>query len=313
MREPDSRMVTRIVRRMLVECLTDSQADRDKSASGKTLFDAPETQAIKEEIVTVGKKLWMREYVDGNGGNISCRVSPDLVLCTPTFCSKGDLTAQDLCLVSLDNEQITGDRVHTSEILLHLEIYKTVPAAKAVVHCHPPHATAYAIAGLVPPVGIVPEHEVIVGPVALAAYDTPGTKSFAETVVPYVTTHNTILLQNHGVVCWADTVTHAEWCVEVVDAYCRTLILASQTGNQIRRIPKQKIAALLEIKKRLGLPDARLQNSTEQPRTRPLVKDYQRSSRLFSRRMKRENAFESLVTRITDQIMHFGLSLEPRK
>ena len=87
---------------------------------------------------------------------------------------------------------------------------------------------------------------------AIAPYDTPGTKSFAETVLPYVQSHNTILLENHGVVCWADTVTHAEWCVEVVDTYCRTLILASQLGAPIRQISEAKISGLLEIKKRLG-------------------------------------------------------------
>src|ERR1019366_1682625 len=93
--------------------------------------------------------------------------------------------------------------------------------------------------------------------VALAPYDTPGTQVFAETVLPFVQSHNTILLANHGVVCWADTVTHAEWCVEVIDTYCRTLILAAQLGSPITRIPLDKIQDLLAIKRRLGLPDAR--------------------------------------------------------
>ena len=99
----------------------------------------------------------------------------------------------------------------TSELLLHLEIYKAVPEAKAVVHCHPPHATAYAITGRVPPNLIIPEFEILVGKVAIAPYETPGTQAFAETVLPYVKQHNTMLLANHGIVCWADTVTHAEW------------------------------------------------------------------------------------------------------
>ena len=128
----------------------------------------------------------------------------------------------------------------SSELLLHLEIYGANAAARAVVHCHPPHATAYALAGLMPPVGLIPEQEVLVGPVPVAPYETPGTKAFAESVLPFVQHHNTILLANHGVVCWADTVTHAEWCVEVVDTYCRTLILAGQLGVPLQRLTPDK-------------------------------------------------------------------------
>ena len=101
--------------------------------------------------------------------------------------------------------QLAGGRPRTSEILLHLEIYKAVPEAKAVVHCHPAHATAYAITGRVPPSCVIPEYEVFIGKVALSPYETPGTQKFAETVIPFVKKHNTVLLANHGIVCWADT------------------------------------------------------------------------------------------------------------
>jgi uncharacterized protein with HEPN domain len=111
---------------------------------------------------------------------------------------------------------VAGNRARTSEILLHLEIYKEVPAAKGVVHCHPAHATAYAITGRVPPTCVIPEYDVFIGKVAVSPYETPGTRKFAETVIPYVKNHNTVLLANHGIICWADTVTHAEWFAEVV-------------------------------------------------------------------------------------------------
>jgi L-fuculose-phosphate aldolase len=229
------------------------------SGSYDAIFHSAEALAIKEEIVKVGSKLWLRQYVDGNGGNISYRLRDNLVICTPTLCSKGDLTVDDLCLVDLEGKQLAGTRPKTSEILMHLEIYKSVPQAKAVVHAHPPHATAYAITGRVPPPCIIPEQEVLVGSVAISPYETPGTQAFAETVVPYAKDHNTILLANHGVVCWADTLTHAEWNLEVIDTYCRTLMLASQLGAPVTRIPENKAADLLEIKKRMGLPDARLE------------------------------------------------------
>ncbi len=220
------------------------------------LFNSPEARAIKEEICAVGKKLWLRSYVDGNGGNISCRIGPNEVICTPTLCSKYDLTPEQLCMVDLNGKQLAGGRPRTSEILLHLEIYKEVAEAKAVVHCHPPHATAYAISGKVPPTCIIPEYEVFIGKVALSPYETPGTSEFARTVIPFVRTHNSVLLSNHGIVCWGDTVTHAEWYAEVLDTYCWTLMNAQQIGGPTF-ITNEKAADLLAIKAKLGLPDPR--------------------------------------------------------
>ncbi len=225
-------------------------------AAARELFYSAEAEAIKAEIVATGKKLWQRQYVDGNGGNISYRIGPNEVICTPTLCSKADLTPEVLCLVDLEGNELVGSG-RTSEIFLHLQIYKEVPQAKAVVHCHPPHATAYAVIGRVPPSSIIPEFDVFVGRVACTRYETPGTQKFAETVVPYIRNYNTVLLGNHGIVCWADTVTHAEWYAEVLETYCWTLTIAAQLGGPVTRIPEEKEADLLKVKKRLGLPDPR--------------------------------------------------------
>ncbi|HET9100009.1 MAG TPA: class II aldolase/adducin family protein, partial [Acidobacteriaceae bacterium] len=255
--------IATIVRRAVLECIEAKRSGQAAAEEPLEIFNSPQANALKEEILRVGKKLWERQYVDGNGGNISVRVSPHYVLCTPTLCSKGDLGMKDFSLVDLDNCQLCGDRPQTSEILLHLEIYKAVPDAKAVIHCHPPYATAHAVAGVVPQGNLIPEQEVFIGPVALAPYETPGTRAFAKTVLPFVQDHNTILLANHGIVCWADTVTHAEWYVEVVDTYCKTVMIASQLRPELNQIPSDKIPDLLAIKKKLGLPDPRLRASVE--------------------------------------------------
>jgi L-fuculose-phosphate aldolase len=228
-------------------------ATRPSAAS--VLFSSAGAEEIKKEICAAGRKLWMRQYVDGNGGNISYRIGPNAVLCTPSLVSKFDLTPADICLTDINGNQIAGSKTRSSELLLHLEIYKAVPQAKAVVHCHPPHATAYAITGCLPPSLIIPEFEVIVGKVAVAPYETPGTMAFAETVLPYVKNHNTVLLANHGIVCWADTVTRAEWCAEVLDTYCWILMLAAQLGAPILRISEQHGADLRALRKKLGLPE----------------------------------------------------------
>jgi len=163
--------------------------------------------------------------------NISVRLDEKHLLCTPTMMSKRDMAPADICLSDLEGVILAGDRMRTSELLLHLEIYKANPKARAIVHCHPPHATAFAMTGSAPPIGLISEYEASIGPAAVAPYETPGTQAFARTVLPFVKDHNTILLANHGIVCWADTVTHAEWLVETFETYCKTYLIAQQIGK----------------------------------------------------------------------------------
>ncbi len=104
-----------------------------RKAPDARLFSTPEAEAIKVEICAVGKKLWNRQYVDGNGGNISYRIGPNEVLCTPTLVSKYDLTPDDICMVDLEGKQVAGKRPRTSEIKLHLEIYKKLSRRRRLV------------------------------------------------------------------------------------------------------------------------------------------------------------------------------------
>ena len=231
---------------------------KPEDGSPSAVFASFESQALRDEIIAVGRKLWERQYVDGNGGNISCRVGGGYVLCTPTMISKRDMKPTDICLSDLQGDIVAGNRLRTSELLLHLEIYRANPRARAVVHCHPPYATAFSLTGTVPPVGLISEYEIFIGPAALARYETPGTKAFAETVLPFVQDHNTILLANHGVVCWSDSITHAEWLVEILESYCKTCVIARQLGNPLNPIAADKIQEILALKRRLGFPDARM-------------------------------------------------------
>jgi L-fuculose-phosphate aldolase len=313
MTSPSRKEIKEIIQEALSKCLPSTNVANGEQDEARALFNSAKVQAIKEEIVQVGKKLWLREYVDGNGGNISYRISDDYVLCTPTMRSKGDLTTGCLCLVDFKNQKICGEYSQTSEILLHFEIYKAVPEARSVIHCHPPHATAYAITGMIPQGDIIPEQEVFIGPVAVAPYDTPGTQVFAETILPYARNHNTILLENHGIVSWADTVTHAEWYVEIVDTYCRTLLLAAQIGAPIKRIPADKIGGLLDIKRKLGLPDARFDKLENENRNAPKGSistkskgSKQRGADSAAKNGNEKRAFAELVDKITDEVMRFG-------
>jgi L-fuculose-phosphate aldolase len=263
------------------------------------LFESPEAKRIKKEICTVGRKLWLRQFVDGNGGNISYRIGPNEIICTPTLLSKFDLRPKDLCMVDLDGNQIAGEKKATSEILLHLEIYKKVPRAKAAVHCHPPHATAYAVTGLVPPDSIIPEFEIFVGQVAIAPYETPGTHAFARTVLPFVEHHNTVLLKNHGVVSWAETPTLAEWNCEVLETYCNILAAAAQLGAPISLISEAKCADLMARKRRMGLPDIRfVTNGSPAKNSVPPINNRNRKSAKLS-----PDDLEALVKRVTRAVL----------
>jgi len=250
--------------REVVEAVVDALGEPKEDRSPAQVATSVEADTLRGEILRVGRKLWERQYVDGNGGNISVRIGANYVLCSPTMMSKGDLQMADICMVDLEGNVLAGDRARTSELLLHLEIYKANPKARAVVHCHPPYATAYAMTGTVPPNGLISEYELFIGPAAMAPYETPGTQAFAETVLPFVEKHNTILLQNHGIVCWSDTVTHAEYLCEIIDTYCKTYLIARQIGAPLTLIPEDKIQEILALKRRWGLPDARM---TDEPET----------------------------------------------
>jgi L-fuculose-phosphate aldolase len=269
----------------VVEVLREPRRVEDSPSMAANSFEA---EALRAEIVRTGRKLWDRQYVDGNGGNISVRLGSKYVLCTPTLMSKGDLAPADICLSDLDGTILAGDRSRTSELLLHLEIYKANPRARAVVHCHPPHATAFAITGTTPPNGLIPEYEIFIGPVAVAPYETPGSQTFAETVVPFVQDHNTILLTNHGIVCWSDTVTHAEYLVEILDTYCRTYLIALQIGKPLSFISEGKIQELLAIKRRMGLPDSRFGSYPGEPAAAANAAEVERLFQQVAARLDRQ-------------------------
>jgi L-fuculose-phosphate aldolase len=174
---------------------------------------------------------------------------------------KGFLKPEDICKVDIEGKQLAGTRKRTSEVLLHLSIYKQRPDINAAVHCHPPHATAFAVAHEPIPKCILPEVEVFLGEVPIAVYETPGGQKFADTVVPFAKDCNTILLANHGTITFGPDLEQAYWNTEIIDAYCRILILAKQLGR-VNYFDEQKTRELLVLKKRLGYDDVRFHDES---------------------------------------------------
>ncbi len=226
------------------------------SGDDARLFNSKEAQELKEQLCDIGRRIWMREYCDGNGGNISCRIAPDRFLCTPTGVSKGFMKPDMMCMVDGKGNQVAGTWKRSSEITTHLAVYHSTPEAVAVCHAHPCHAGAFAIKGMQPPPRLIPELEVFVGTVAYTPYKTPGSPEIAAEIFPLAPKHQSILMGNHGVICWGKSVEDAYFKMEITDAYCRTVILAqSIPGNA--SIPCDKLPELLSIKQKLGLPDDR--------------------------------------------------------
>ena len=227
------------------------------AATGQVKTSDKSLSQLKEEICDIGRRIYAKGFAAGNDGNISFRLGPNEVLCTPTMISKGFMKPSDLCIVDMEGNQIGGNRKRSSEILLHLTIMKERPDVNSVVHCHPPHATAFAVAREPIPQCVLPEVEVFLGDVPITRYETPGGQKFADTVKPFVKKSNVVILANHGTVSFGETVEKAYWWTEILDAYCRILMLSKDLGR-VTYLTKQETKELLDLKQKWGYTDARL-------------------------------------------------------
>jgi L-fuculose-phosphate aldolase len=210
----------------------------------------------REQICEIGRRLWQRQYVEASAGNISYRLSDGRILATPTMISKGFMQPDDLVILDRDGNQLAGRRRKTSEILVHLAILAHRPDIRCVVHSHAPHATAFAITSGTLPKCIHPEIELFLGEVPIAPYETPGTQRVADSLLPYLRDYNVFLLASHGLVAAGTGILDAYWKTEIVDAYCRLLILSRSIGEP-NRLNVDQMSELMEIKQNLGIPDRR--------------------------------------------------------
>jgi L-fuculose-phosphate aldolase len=212
---------------------------------------------LKQAICDIGDRIYKRGFAAANDGNITVRLNEREVLCTPAMCCKGLLKPEDICVVDMEGNQLSGRKKRSSEALLHLEILNARPDVQSVVHCHPPHATAFAITREPIPQAVLPGVEFFLGEVPIAPYETPGSKKFAETILPFVHQASAIILANHGTVTYGEDLERAYWRTEILDSYCRILILARQLGP-IHYLSPQKTQEILELKRKASIADPRL-------------------------------------------------------
>jgi len=192
----------------------------------------PTERKYRDEIVRYGKMLHQHGFVAAMDGNLSVRLGDNRILVTPTCLSKGAMKAADMVIVDNEGKRVTGRRHVTSEIGMHVLVYRMRPDVQAIVHAHPPTATGFAAAGIPLTEPLVCEVVMGLGCIPLARYGTPGTSELAQTLEPYVPNYDAILMSNHGVVTYGDTLEHAYMKMETVEHFAEIALVTHLLGRQ---------------------------------------------------------------------------------
>ena len=207
-------------------------------------------QKHREAIVRYGKCLYERGFIAATDGNMSVRLDGDRMLITPTCVCKGVLTPDDLVVTDLDGHRLEGERNVSSEIAMHVLIYRMRPDVWGIVHAHPPTATGFAVAGIALDQPLISEVVLTIGSVPLASYACPGTNELPESLRPYVANHNAILMANHGVVTYGDDLDQAFMNMETVEHFAKIALVARMAG-QPQAIASDEVRKLDAIRTRL--------------------------------------------------------------
>lgn len=203
---------------------------------------------IKIEMCEIGKRVYNRGMVAANDGNFSVKLSENEFLCTPTGVSKGFMTPEYICKVDAEGNVIEANEGFkpSSEIKMHMRVYKEREDVKAVVHAHPMYATTFAVCGLPLTEPIMPEAVLSLGTVPLAKYGTPSTMEIPDAVSEYLPYYDAVLLENHGALSYADSLMGAYHKMESLEFYARLLYQAKMLGG-----PKELTDE--QVKRRYGM------------------------------------------------------------
>jgi len=185
---------------------------------------------LRAELCDMGRRLWQRGLVGATEGNLSVRLSPRRILCTPSGASKGHLRPADLVVIDSQGNPI-GSGMPSSEIKLHLRIFARRPDCQAVVHAHPPIATGFALAGETIPDNLMPEAAYVLGSVATIPFCMPGTDEVPDAIEPLLEDHKTFLMSHHGAVVMGRDLTDATHRMEVLERVAQVILTARVLGG----------------------------------------------------------------------------------
>ena len=212
----------------------------------------PTDAQAKTQIIEAGLKIYQRGLVAANDGNLSVRVGDNALWVTPTGVSKGAMTEEMLVKVDLEGTLLEGTRKPSSETRMHLRIYKENPDVRAVIHAHPPAATAFACAGIPLDRPIIQEAVVFLGTVPVAPFALPGSQAVADSVAPYCRDYRALLLEYHGAVTWGDTMEQAHYRMECLEQLAQVTLHLKTLGCD-RVITEAQVKALEGLRPAWGI------------------------------------------------------------
>ncbi len=209
---------------------------------------------IKKQICEIGQRIYNKGMVAANDGNISVKISENEFLCTPTGVSKGFMTPEFICKVDKNGNVIQANKGFkpSSEIKMHMRVYKERPDVQSVVHAHPLYATSFAIAGIPLTEPIMPEAVIALGCVPIAEYGTPSTEEIPDAVSKYLQYYDAVLLENHGALSYSDSLINAYYKMESLEFYAQLLYQSKVLGGP-KTLSEAQVQRLYEIRRQFGL------------------------------------------------------------
>ena len=208
--------------------------------------------ALRAEIVEVGRRMYARAYTASNDGNISARLGLDRLLMTPKSVCKGFMTPDMMVVTDLDGRKLQGERDPSSEMLMHLEVYRQRPDVRAVVHAHPPIATGFAVAGIPLTRAVLAEVLTTLGSIPIAEYATPSTSELPEAVRKYIKAHDGMLLANHGALTVGGDLMSAYFKMETIEHFAKISLVARLLGRE-NLIAREEVDRLQELRGSYGI------------------------------------------------------------
>ena len=209
-------------------------------------------EQLRADIVEAGRRLYARGFVASNDGNISARIDEQRLMTTPKSVSKGFMTPDMMVVVDYEGKKLAGDRDPSSELPMHLEIYRNRPDVSAVVHSHPPLATGFAVAGIPLTRAVLAEVITTLGSIPIAEYGTPSTAELPEAVRKYIKAHDGMLLANHGAVTCGRSVMDAYYKMETIEHFAKISLVARLLGRE-NLISREEVDRLQGLRGMYGI------------------------------------------------------------
>ena len=207
----------------------------------------------KKAILDIGQRMYVRNFVAANDGNISIRTGENEVWATPTGVSKGFMKKKMLVKVDLEGNVLEGTKKPSSELKMHLRAYQENPELLSVCHAHPPICTCFATAGIPLDVSVLAEAVITLGDVPVAPYAELGSKEVPEAIAPYCHTHNGVLLANHGAVTWAEDPYSAYYRLESMEYYANILMITGKILKEQNTLTEEQVERLLAMREKFGI------------------------------------------------------------